>query len=109
MLSYFERSLIASGFLRGNWQISRRVSTIFSQRAKDVPASGLILTLANTRMILIAVSSTVPEDPKSTLSSSLECFFSSSQLLVASNGASSSFVPPLVKRFPIDVSKSGHH
>jgi hypothetical protein len=67
-------------------QMSRRVSTMFSHRANDVPASGLILTLANTRIILIAVSSTVPEDPKSTLSSSLVCLSFSSSLFNSSSG-----------------------
>ena len=73
MLSYFERLDESTEWRNGNLQISRRVSTIFSHNASDVPASGLILTLANTRMIFIAVSSTVPEDPKSTLSSSVVC------------------------------------
>ena len=79
MFSYFKRSDDETEERNGSLQISRSVSTIFSHRANDVPASGLILTLANTRMTLIAVSSIVPEDPKSTLSSSLDCLsFSSS-------------------------------
>ena len=86
MFSYFERSDDATELRNGNLQMSRRVSTMFSHRANDVPASGLILTLANTRIILIAVSSTVPEEPKSTLSSSLVCLSFSSSLFNSSSG-----------------------
>ena len=93
MFSYFERSDDPTEFLNGNLQMSRRVSTMFSQRANAVPASGLILTLANTRMILIAVSSTVPEDPKSTLSSSLVCLSFSSSSVNSSSGLFVSVYP----------------
>ena len=78
MFSYFDRSDEETEGCSGSLQISSNVSTIFSHRAKDVPASGLMLTLANTRIILIAVSSIVPEDPKSTLSSSIDCLSFSS-------------------------------
>ena len=73
MLSYFDRSDVETEGCNGNLQISSNVSTMFSHSANDVPASGLMLTLANTRIIFIAVSSIVPEDPKSTLSSSIDC------------------------------------
>ena len=78
MLSYFDRSDVETEGCNGNLQISSNVSTMFSHSANDVPASGLMLTLANTRIIFIAVSSIVPEDPKSTLSSSIDCLSFSS-------------------------------
>ena len=93
MFSYFERSDVETEGCKGSLQISSNVSTIFSQSANDVPASGLMLTLANTLMTLIAVSSIVPEDPKSTLSSSLDCLSFSSSSEIDSSLWFPSFAP----------------
>ena len=103
MFSYFKRSDDETEERNGSLQISRSVSTIFSHRANDVPASGLILTFANTRMILIAVSSIVPDDPKSTLSSSLDCFSCSSSSDINISLPFSSLTPFAVHRLMPEV------